>query len=197
MAALYVIFVDRHDHQPHHFPICSDCAKLDPHQHPELIERFREALQREHSLSPMEVFTFAAPPTPQAIQRKRRQRKSPTDEKKYDLAYVALYLDQAESAEFAELQISATIERSQKPVNQIGLLVDLVATPEQIQNGMAHRVAGQIVDYVKGEEKYSDLRSFLVGITDDDKRRALRDTLLTRTLAESDIDDKHLFVIEA
>lgn len=197
VAAMYVIFVDQHDHQPHHFPICSECARLDPHQHPELIERFREALRREHGLSPMEVFTFAAPSAPQPIERNRRQRKRHLDQKKLDLAYVALYLDQAESAEFAELQINATIERSQKPVNQISLLIDLVATPEQIQNGVAHRVVGQMVNYVKGEEKYRGLRTFLVGITDDDKRRALRDTLLTRTLTEQDIDDKHLFVLEA
>lgn len=196
VAALYVIFIDQHDHQPHSFPICPDCSKLDPHQHPELIERFREAVWREHSLTPMDMFTFAAPPAPQPIQHRRRKQKRHPGQTKLDLAYVALYLDQAESVEFAELQINSTIEHSKKPVNQIGLLVDLVANPAQIQNGLAHRVAGQIVDYVKGEEEYSSLNSFLVSITDDDKRRALRDTLLTHTLTEKDIDNERLFVIE-
>lgn len=197
VAARYVIFFDRRaPRTPRSFPICPECAKLDPHQHPELIERFRDALWREHGLSPMEVFTFAAPPEPQPIQRKPRRRKRRLSQKKIDLAYVALYLDQAESIEFAELQICATIERSQKPITQISLLVDLVATPQQIQAGTAHRVAQQIEEYVRGEEKYDDLHLFLIGITDDDKRRPLRDTLLTRTLTESDIDGQHLFVIE-
>lgn len=51
-----------------------------------------------------------------------------------------------------------------------------------------------ILQYV--DEEYPDLKIRVVGITDDDKRRPIRDGVPTQTLTLDDIDDVHLFTLE-
>ncbi len=111
--------------------------------------------------------------------------------------YASLYMDQMESYEFAETQIEACIQRaggSGTRHDQMVLGVDIVATPEQIGAGAAHGMGRYILQYV--DEEYPDLKIRVVGITDDDERRPIRDGVLTQTLTLDDIDDVHLFTLE-
>ena len=113
---------------------------------------------------------------------------------KKNLVYGALYMDRAESYEFAETQIDECIETARIPHDRIILAFDIIATPEQIISGRAMEWGNHILHYC--DRQYPKLSARVVGITDDDHRRVMRDTLITRTLSESDIDGVHLFELE-
>jgi hypothetical protein len=110
------------------------------------------------------------------------------------IVYGSLYLDRAESFEYAEMQVDDCIAKARKLRSQIVLAFDIVATPAQIAVGEAHETARLILEYV--DANYPGLNNRCVGITDDDERRPMRDTLLSRRLSPDDIDDVHLFVVE-
>ena len=109
-------------------------------------------------------------------------------------AYGFLDLDQKEAIPYIKDQIDEGIFKTDSPLNQVGLVFDLIATPEQIQSGTAHRVAQLILDYV--DQNYPGLLLRYLGITDDESRRPMRDILLTKQLQLEDVDNQHLFVIE-
>jgi hypothetical protein len=112
----------------------------------------------------------------------------------YALVYGSLYVDKAESWEFAETQIDDCIGKAQRPQSQIALLFDIVATPAQIASGDAHDVARYILKYA--DEQYPNLKLRTVGITDDDDRRPARDIVITQKMQMGDVDNVHLFVVE-
>lgn len=113
---------------------------------------------------------------------------------KKSLAYGSLYMDQVESFEYAETQIDETIALARVPHERIILAFDIVATPAQIASGRAQEWGQHILEYC--DKEYPHLSSRVVGITDDDHRRVMRDILLTRTLAANDIDGIHLIQLE-
>lgn len=115
-------------------------------------------------------------------------------EPKKNLAYGSLYMDQAESYEFAELQIDQCIKSAHAPHERIIVAFDIVATPEQIASGRAREWGQHILDYC--DKEYPNLSARVVGITDDDHRRLWRDMLLTQKVAPSDIDGIHLIEME-
>lgn len=121
-----------------------------------------------------------------AKRRKQESRKT--------LIYGSLYTDQSESYEFAESQIDSCIAKAQVPLGQINLAFDIVATPIQIASGLARQWGQHILDYC--DQHYPQLSARVVGITDNDHRRVMRDTLITRKLTEKDIDDVHLIEME-
>jgi len=120
------------------------------------------------------------------------------------LCYGSLYMDALESAEYAETQIVETVRLALADagnrLDDIGLGFDIVATPEQVQSGRPAQMARHILTYV--DKTYPRLRVRVVGVTDDDKRRPIRDMILLRvlgqqpTLSMRDIDDVHIFTYE-
>lgn len=120
-------------------------------------------------------------------------KKKPTQPQK-SLVYGSLYMDQAESYEFAETQIDDCIAAAKMPQEKIILAFDIVATPAQIASGRAREWGQHILDYC--DKHYPKLSARAVGITDDDHRRVMRDMLITQQLAESDIDGIHLIEME-
>lgn len=120
-------------------------------------------------------------------------KKSTTRPKK-SLAYGSLYMDQAESFEYAETQIDETIARARVPHDRIILAFDIVATHAQIASGRAREWGQYILNYC--DQHYSTLSARAVGITDDEHRRVMRDMLITRTLTAKDIDGIHLIEME-
>ena len=110
------------------------------------------------------------------------------------LVYGSLYMDQGESFEYAETQIDECIATAQVPVERILLAFDLIASPTQISSGLARRWGQHILRYC--DEHYPNLAARVVGITDDDSRRVMRDTLITRKLTGNEIDDVHLIEME-
>jgi hypothetical protein len=122
------------------------------------------------------------------------ERKQMTD--KTGLIYGSLYLDEGESWEFAERQVDECILRALDtyPVHRIGLAFDVVATPAQIAQGEARRLANHLLAYI--DKRYPRLRARFVGVTDDEDRRPGRDAVLLGTLSQDEIDGQHLFVFE-
>ncbi len=121
------------------------------------------------------------------------RRKTRSKSKKV-LAYGSLYVDQAESYEFAETQIDECIATAQLPVDRILLAFDLIATPAQMASGVARRWGQRLLNSCDGRDP--QLAARVVGITDDDTRQVMRDTLITRTLTGNEIDDVHLIEME-
>ncbi|MBC8503893.1 MAG: hypothetical protein H8D34_03490 [Chloroflexi bacterium] len=87
-----------------------------------------------------------------------------------------------------------------KPLNN-GLLIenlvlacDLIATPDQISDGHAQHIAGEIIQYL--DSHYPDLRGRFVGISDDEHLRPMRDGVISGALALGDVDNVHQFVFE-
>jgi len=113
---------------------------------------------------------------------------------KKSLVYGSLYMDQAESFEFAETQIDDCIAKANSPYEKIILAFDIVATPAQITSGRAREWGQRILKYC--DQHYSHLSARAVGITDDDQRRVMRDMLITQRIKESDIDGIHLIEME-
>ena len=120
--------------------------------------------------------------------------KKPSAQQKKSLAYGSLYMDQAESYEYAETQIDETITKARVPLDQIILAFDIVATPGQISSGRAREWGQHILNYC--DQHYPKLSARAVGITDDGHRRVMRDMFITRTLTPKDIDDVHLIEME-
>lgn len=108
--------------------------------------------------------------------------------------YALLNLHEQGSFEQVQMQIDEGLARFAVPLAQLGFVFDIVASPTQIQNGLAHQAAQRILAYV--DQHYPDLCVRYAGITDDDLRRPMRDILLTKRLQISDVDSQHLFVIE-
>ncbi len=114
-----------------------------------------------------------------------------------DVAYVSLYMDAAESFEYAEMQVDGAIRQILQEggdLSTTAVLCDVVATPEQIRGGAATNVARHILAYV--DQNYPTLKTRIVGITDDDNRRLIRDLVLTGRLKKTDIDGVHLLELE-
>lgn len=120
--------------------------------------------------------------------------KKPSAQPKKSLAYGSLYMDQAESFEFAELQIDQCIATARAPHERIIVAFDIVATPEQIASGRARQWGQHILDYC--DKEYPNLSARVVGITDDDHRRVWREMLITQRLTPGDIDGIHLIEME-
>jgi len=126
--------------------------------------------------------------------RKRRNLQSvigPT------MVYSCLHLEKQESLQTVKMRMDRAIG---KPLND-GLLIenlvlacDLIATPDQITDGYAHQVAGDIIRYL--DSHYPDLRGRFVGISDDEHLRPMRDGLISGALALGDVDNIHQFVLE-
>jgi hypothetical protein len=110
------------------------------------------------------------------------------------LAYGSLYMDQAESYEYAETQVDEIVAKARVPHELIIVAFDIVATPEQIASGRAQKWGQHILAYC--DQHYPKLSARAVGITDDDHRRVMRDMLITRTLTAKDIDGIHLIEME-
>lgn len=113
---------------------------------------------------------------------------------KKSLVYGSLYMDRAESYEFAESQIDECIATAEVPPERIILTFDVVATLAQIATGLARRWGRHILDYC--DQHYPNLSARVVGITDDDHRRLCRDLLLTNKLTGKDLDGIHLIEME-
>jgi hypothetical protein len=101
-------------------------------------------------------------------------------------------LDEHESFEVGETLIADAIQQAGGPIDQIGVGVDMIATPAQIAAGEARRLSDYLLKYMA--ETYPRLFARFVGITDDETRRPIADIMATQRLAESAIDDVHLFV---
>jgi hypothetical protein len=117
-------------------------------------------------------------------------------EPQWSIAYSALYLDEKESFETAEIQINENIDEAAavgKDPTDIYIAVDIIATPGQIASGVAKKYAERIMAFVNRTFPQSGRA---IGITDDDRRRPLRDLLITHNLQDSDIDGKHLSILE-
>jgi hypothetical protein len=117
-------------------------------------------------------------------------------EPQWSIAYSALYLDEKESFETAEAQINENIDEAAavgKDPSDIYIAVDIIATPSQIASGVAKKYAERIMSFVDRSFPQSGRA---IGITDDDRRRPLRDLLITHRLQDSDIDGKHLYILE-
>jgi hypothetical protein len=110
------------------------------------------------------------------------------------IVYGSLYMDQGESYEYAETQIDACIAAKPVPPQEMLFLFDIIATPAQMASGLARQWGQHILDYC--DQHYPTLFTRLVGITDDDQRRLLRDSMITGTLSEEDIDEVHLIEME-
>lgn len=110
------------------------------------------------------------------------------------LAYGSLYMDQAESYEYAETQIDECITAARVPHERIILAFDIVATPAQMASRRAKEWGQHILQYC--DQHYPNLSARAVGITDDDHRRVMRDLLITHTLSEKDVDGIHLIEME-
>jgi hypothetical protein len=78
--------------------------------------------------------------------------------------------------------------------NRIGLAFDVVATPTQIAQGGALRLARHLLAYM--DERYPRLHARFVGVTDDDSRRPGRGVVLLGRLSQEAIDGQHLFVFD-
>lgn len=111
-------------------------------------------------------------------------------EPKKSLVYGSLYMDQAESYEFAEMQIDQCIKSARTTHERIIVAFDIVATPEQIALGRAREWGQHILDYC--DREYPNLSARVVGITDDNHRRLWRDMLLTQKVTPADIDGIHM-----
>ncbi len=120
------------------------------------------------------------------------KRKEVKTEK--SLVYGALYMDVGESYESAESQIDDGIAKASVPHSKILLAFDIIATPAQISSGRAREWGQHVLDYC--DQRYPQLGARVVGITDDDKRRLFRDTLITRRLTGNEIDNVHLIEME-
>lgn len=112
---------------------------------------------------------------------------------KKTLAYGALYMDQAESYEYAETQIDDCIAAKMR-LERIIVAFDIVATPAQIASGKAREWGQHILNYC--DKQYPKLSARVVGISDDDRRRLCRDLLLTNKLTDTDLDGIHLIEME-
>ena len=87
------------------------------------------------------------------------------------IAYSALYLDEKESFETAETQISENIDEAAavgKDPSDIYIAVDIIATPAQIASGVAKKCAERIMTFV---DRTFPQSGRAIGITDNDKRR--------------------------
>lgn len=120
-------------------------------------------------------------------------KKKPSGPQK-SLVYGSLYMDQAESYEFAETQIDECIATAHVPHSRIILAFDIVATPAQIASGRAQEWGKHILNYC--DQHYPKLSARVIGITDDDHRRLWRDTLITNKLTGNEIDGVHLIEME-
>ena len=119
-----------------------------------------------------------------------------TTEPQWSIAYSALFLDEKESFEIAEVQISENIDEAAavgKDPSDIYIAVDIIATAAQIASGVAKKYAERIMAYV---DRTFPQSGRAIGITDDDKRRPLRDLLITHHIQDSDIDGTHLSILE-
>ena len=112
------------------------------------------------------------------------------------LIYGSLYLDEGEPWEFAEKQVDECIVNAQEiyPIRRIGLAFDIVATPAQIATGEAGRLAKHLLTYA--DERFPNLRTRFVGVTDDDAMRPGRDIALLGELSQDAVDNKHIFVYD-
>lgn len=113
------------------------------------------------------------------------------------LVYICLHLEKQESLRTVKLRMDRAIG---KPLNN-GLLIenlvlacDLIATPDQISDGHAQHIAGEIIQYL--DSHYPDLRGRFVGISDDEHLRPMRDGVISGALALGDVDNVHQFVFE-
>ena len=113
--------------------------------------------------------------------------------------YGSLYMDAQESWEYAEMQIDEMIEqvtRQSASLAQVFIFFDIVATQKQLKTGAAHQIARHLLSYI--DTDYPDVRGRMIGITDDDDRRPMRDIFILEEnagLTENDIDGVHLFML--
>jgi hypothetical protein len=110
------------------------------------------------------------------------------------LVYGSLYMDASESYEYAETQIDECIRTAKIPLESIRVAFDIIATPTQIASGLAREWGRHILNYC--DKEYPGLNARVVGITDDDKRRVMRDVLITRSMSGNEIDNIHLIEME-
>ena len=113
------------------------------------------------------------------------------------LVYICLHLEKKESPRTVKMRIDRAIGKPQNDgllIENLVLACDLIATPDQITDGYAHQVAGDIIRYL--DSHYPDLRGRFVGISDDEHLRPMRDGLISGALALGDVDNIHQFVFE-
>ena len=110
------------------------------------------------------------------------------------LIYGSLYMDERESYEFAKTQIDECIRAAKLPHERLILAFDIIATPAQITSGLARQWGRHILDYC--DKQYPKLSARVIGITDNDHRRVMRDTLITKRLTQNQIDGIHLIEME-
>lgn len=85
-------------------------------------------------------------------------------------------------------------EDNGREIKNLQLGFDIIATPNQIKGGKAKEIARSILRYV--DSAYPNLNKRVVGITDNEDRRPVRDVIFTKSLKIYQIDNKHLFVEE-
>lgn len=131
---------------------------------------------------------------PQAKGVSSRMAKRREDKSEKNIVYGSLYMDRGESFEYAESQIDEGIVNAPAPPPKTIVAFDIIATPAQIASGRAREWGQRILDYC--DKTYPQLGARAVGITDDDHRRVMRDTLITRQLTGNEIDNLHLIELE-
>lgn len=113
------------------------------------------------------------------------------------IMYGYLNLNSGEKLAKAIEYLSALVKQEEgngKRLEDLQLGFDIIATPNQIKGGKAKETARAILRYV--DSAFPNLKRRVVGITDNDKKRPVRDTIFTKTISIKNIDSKHLFVEE-
>ena len=177
---------------PGAMPVCHPCASVVQHDtetRPRLFGLLDAAAISRHDVWPVRGARSLARTSASAPALRRLKPNHAL----VVMAYGSLYLDQAESFEFAELQIAEIIEKAQRPLPEIALLFDVVGTPEQVARGSARNLARHLLTYAQGE--HAGLHSCLMGVTAYDDTRPARDGFITRTLTWDQLDGNTLALV--
>lgn len=85
-------------------------------------------------------------------------------------------------------------EGNGRQLKDLQLGFDIIATQNQIKGAKAQEVARAILRYT--DSAFPNLKRRVIGITDNDKKRPIRDIIFSKTLGIRNIDNKHLFIEE-
>ena len=174
-------------------PLCWNCASLaksNPDAHHQLRGLLDAAAVSRHDvwLRRAEWALARTPETPALGEPAPGHRLA-------TMAYGSLYLDQLESAEYAETQVAEMIAAAKRPLPEIALLFDIVGTPAQVVKSAARDLARHLIAYADAE--YPGLHSRLVGVTSQEAQRPARDGFVLRSLDWSELDGRRRFIVRA
>jgi hypothetical protein len=174
-------------------PVCWNCASLMSSAsdlHPQLRGLLDTAAVSRHAVWPLRS-EWALARTPTALPL----GQPALDHRLATIAYIGLHLDQVEMIDDAETLVAELLAATARPLAEIALLLDVIATPAQVAEGTAGALARHLIAFA--DTAYPDLHSRLVGVTDQERVCPARDGFVLRSLDWTALNGRQRFIVRS